>query len=229
MSSNTPWAVNLTLWLKITHLLWCMCVCQVWLIISRQMLVCLCACPLISGFWSPRFFLKGLRSIFETFCNYLLCASVHVYMRCMCTHLGLCTHLGYVHTFGTLPCGTRVGLHHILLSSLGTLLSTDSRARLVAGQWFPFHLSNPQRTTVKVSVQTWQTFTWMLSNLNSYGLNAYTCTARTFNHCANIQNLSLNNLLSIRVGICSVKLLKLITEFMSHIWHLQNKNFSLKV
>ena len=151
-------------------------------------------------------FLKGPRSIFETFCNYLLCASVHVYMWCVCTHLGLCTHLGYVHTFGVhdcaLTCGARVGLYHTLLSSLETWLSSDSRARLVAGQWFPFHLSNPQRTTVKVSVQTWQTFTYMLSNLSSYGLDALTCTARTFNHCANIQNFSLNNLLSNRKLLC---------------------------
>lgn len=84
-----PWAINLTLWLKTTHLCWCMCVCQVWLLIPQQMLVIsLVAFDHLEVFW--RAWGRYLKH-FAIICFVRVC----VCMSCMCVW-GMCTHLGFM-------------------------------------------------------------------------------------------------------------------------------------
>lgn len=90
-----PWAINLTLWLKTTHLCWCMCVCQVWLLISQQMLVIsLVAFDHLEVFWRAwGRYLKHFAIIcFVRVCVYVcrVCVSgvcAHIWGSWLCTYM----------------------------------------------------------------------------------------------------------------------------------------------
>lgn len=124
--------VNLTFWLKITHLWWCRCVCQVCLIISLGMLMHLCIFHLISGFWSPRNFwdawgryLKYL-SIISFMWVFMCVGGICVWSICTCGILDF-----------VLTCAARGGLDHSLQHSFESWLALHPRSRLVPSQWSP--------------------------------------------------------------------------------------------